>query len=333
MRVLLMALLLCLTASAWATTINVPDQNLGIEEINQAMEMATSGDTVLVSAGVYDSVRLYVTPVGTRSAVVSMKDGVTLVGRDRADVKIDQGEAEYGILCQNVGRETVIRNLTIRGGLSRGRAPAEDGDGRSLIAGIVCLDGASPTIDQVTINNTSTGIVVRSDSSPSAPFVTRVVIARGDHHGVYVYGNGDSPAVIDHTTIVDNFDYGIYVFDGTTEITSTNITHSGKSGIKTYLATPVVSYCNLYWNDTTSDDPQNYSGMSDATGVDGNVSIEPYYCDFTGAAGYDYHVCYTSDIVSLGDGGTPIGAYGGGCTNCVAPVQRATWGAIKALYR
>ncbi len=333
MRALLIVLFLCLAASAWSATITVPNVDLEISEINQAMQLASAGDTVLVSAGVYDSVRAYLTPLGLRTAIVNMKDGVTLLGRDRKDVKIDQRDAEYGVLCLNVGPETVISTLTIRGGTSRGGGPLDDGDGRSLIAGIACVEGASPTIDRVTISNTSTGLVVRSDSSPSAPELTNVIIARGDHHGVYIYENGESPVVLDHCTIVDNFDNGVYVFGGSVEITNTNITHQMKSGIKAYLASPLVSYCNLFWNDSESTPPENYSGMADMTGIDGNVSMEPYYCDFTGSAGYDYHVCYASDIVTLGEGGTPIGAYGGGCTNCVAPVQAASWGAIKAMFR
>ncbi len=42
------------------------------------------------------------------------------------------------------------------------------------------------------------------------------------------------------------------------------------------------------------DGPLNYGGsLDDLTGVDGNISAEPYYCDFFGTAGYDYHVCAT----------------------------------------
>lgn len=333
MRVLLMALFVCLAATAWAHTITVPNVALGITEINQAMDRASAGDTVLVSAGVYDSVRLYATPIGVRTAVVNMKNGVTLLGRDRKDVKIDQTDAEYGILCLDVGPGTVISTLTIRGGIARSGVGENDGDGRSLIAGIACVDGASPTISRVTISTGSTGMVVRSSDTPSAPTVSYCIIARGDHHGIYVYGNGGSPAVIDHTTIVDNFDNGVYVFDGAAEITNSSITHNGKSGVKAYLSEPLVSYCNLYWNDADGTPPANYSGMSDMTGVDGNVSTEPYYCDFTGSAGYDYHVCYASDVITLGEGGSPIGAYGGGCTNCVAPVRAASWGSIKAMFR
>ena len=71
----------------------------------------------------------------------------------------------------------------------------------------------------------------------------------------------------------------------------------------------------------------------DLTGVDGNVSMEPFYCDYTGDAGYDYQVCFASDLIGLGAGGSNIGAWGGGCTDCVSPIRRASWGAIKALFR
>ena len=67
--------------------------------------------------------------------------------------------------------------------------------------------------------------------------------------------------------------------------------------------------------------------------MDGNVSMEPFYCDYTGAAGYDYQVCFASDLIGLGAGGSNIGAWGGGCSDCVSPIRRASWGAIKALFR
>lgn len=333
MRTLLVVLVVCLAATAWAGTYNVPDEDLGITQINQAMEMASAGDTVLVSAGVYDSVRTYTTPLGVRRAVVSMKDGVTLMGRDRDDVKVDQTGAEYGILCLNVGPGTVIENLTIRGGIRRRWSEGEDGDGRGLIAGIACVDGASPTITDVTIEGVSTGVVVRSQETPSAPVLSGMEIARCDHHGIYVYRNGASPVIVSNTTIVENFDSGMYVFDGAADVSNTNITHNGSNGIRVYLSSPTVRYCNVYWNDEGGTPPENYGGMTDVTGTDGNVSLEPYYCDFTGAAGFDYHVCVASDILTLGEGGTYIGAWGAGCTNCESPVEFTSWGSIKAMYK
>jgi hypothetical protein len=185
----------------------------------------------------------------------------------------------------------------------------------------------------------ATGVFIRSDAGPSSPDLSYLEIARNGHHGIYVYMNGETPATVDHCTLVDNFDHGVYVFDGTIELTNTNITHNGKNGIRAYLSTPSVSYCNVFMNpwapDQTPVPPiENYAGMDDLTGIDGNVSVEPYYCGFSGTGGgYDYQVCLTSDILTLGEGGTYIGAWDGACSDCVAPVEFTSWGAIKALYK
>lgn len=333
MRALLVVLALCMATAAWAETYPVPDAGLGITEICEAMDLASVGDTVLVRRGVFDSVRNYVTPLGVKTAIVAMKDGVTLIGVDRDDAEIDQTDAEYGILCIDVGPTTIIENLTVMASIGRGRGTDDAGDGRNLVAGIACLEGASPTVRDVTIEDVSTGIVVRSEGSPSAPTIEGTILARGGHQGIFVYMNGPSPVVLDHVTIVENFDHGIYVYDGAVDVSSANITHNEKNGIRGYFATVTVQYSNLFRNDMQSDEPANYFGMADLTGTNGNVSLEPYYCDFTGQFGYDYHVCQASDIVSLGEGGTFIGALGGACSECISPVERATWGAIKALYR
>jgi hypothetical protein len=333
MRLLLVFLCVGLAAMAWAETYEV-GPSLELKNIFAAMELASAGDTVLVRAGVYDSVRFYDTPLGRRSAIVSMRDGVTLLGIDRDDVRIDQSESEYGVLCVEVGPTTVIDNLTVLGTVGRARVPEEDGDGRALVAGIACVEGASPTITDVTVKGVSTGVVVRSDASSSAPTLSGVEVARCDHHGVYVYNNGPTPVVLDHVTIVGNFDNGIYVYQGEADLSNCNVTHNGKSGIKAYQSEPLVTYCNLFWNDAKSDVPENYSGMDDLTGIDGNVSEEPFYCDYYGNAGYDYHLCFTANLLTMGEGGTPIGAWGGGCTDCVeTPVRMTSWGAIKALFR
>jgi hypothetical protein len=341
MRFVLLTLLVgALVVSAGAVTIVVPDEDLGIVDIQQAVFMAEAGDTVLVMSGVYDSVRSFETPLGRREAVVSITSDIVLLGEDRGAVRINYEEAEYGIICQNVGPDALISNLTVLGGGLSGRRDDGGGDDRILAAGICCVDAASPTIRDVDIENGATGIVVRTGpgSADSAPLLEGVVVARGSHHGLYVYENGSTPIVVDRCTFVDNFDYGIYVSGGTVEISNTAVTHNGKPGIYGYLATPVVRYCNVYWNDQMFPDPGtgpvNYGGtLDDLTGVDGNISAEPYYCDFFGSAGYDYHVCPTSPNDGAGEGGVTIGAFDAVVCDCVSPVEATTWGAIKALYR
>jgi len=343
MRLVLLALLVgALAAPAGAVRFTVPDVDLGIVDIQQAVSMADAGDTVYVMGGTYDSVHSFETPLGRRDAIVSLTSDIVLLGDDRGAVRIDYEMAEYGILCQNVGPDALISNLSILGGESRDKGLVDDGDGRLLAAGIICLDAASPTIRDVDIENGATGIVVRTQpgSGDSAPYLEGVVVARGSHHGLYVYENGTLPVVVDRCTFVDNFDYGVYLYGGSTEISNSAVTHNGKNGVYTYLATALVVYCNVYWNDQMfpgPEGPEEYGGaMDDLTGIDGNISEEAYYCDYFGTAGYDYHVCLSdppSPHYQAGQGGVTIGALDAACAGCQSPVEATTWGAIKALYR
>ena len=349
MRFVLLTLLISLlAAAAGAVTITVPDEELGITAIQQAVVLADAGDTVLVMSGTYDSVHSFNTPLGVRDAIVGISSDIFLLGADGSDVEIDHTDAEYGILLQNVSRSMLISNVTIVGGDSRDKGLMDDGDGRNIAAGICCLDAASPTVTDVSIENSATGIVVRTEggSADSAPMFERVVVARGSHHGIFIYHNGAQPVIIERCTLVDNFDYGVYVGGGNAEIHNTAVTNNGKYGIHAYIATPTISYCNVYCNDRMFPDPggpQNYGGsLDDLEGLYGNISYEPWYCDFFGTAGYDYHVCVSDSMsphIGAGEGGVTIGALDGVCTGCESTgcepslVEPTTWGAIKAMYR
>jgi hypothetical protein len=290
-------------------------------------------DTVLLMPDRYDSVSTFVTVYGVKTAIAGLREGVTLRGADREDVILDQLEAEYGVLAQDVGAGAVLENLTITGGGGRDRGRVED-DARNLVAGIICLDGGSPTIRDVSIERAATGIVVNTLHGEAAPTIDGVVIARGSHHGIYIQENGSTPVEISSTTIVDNFDMGIYVYDGSATIANTCITHNRLFGIKSYLVVPPVENCNLFLNDHESDEPQQYGGnITDQTGINGNISEEPFYCDFFGDLGYIYYVCAASPNIPPQSAVGQIGAFGAGCEDCESPVDDVSWGAIKALYR
>ena len=340
MRFVLLALLCGLmAAAAGAVTYEVPDEDLGIVAIQQAVILADPGDTVLVMSGTYDSVHTVITPLGVRNAIVSLDKDIVLMCAERGDAVVSHAAAEYGIVCIDVSRAALIANLTIvGGGGSRDQGLVDDGDGRFLTAGIACFDAASPTIRDVDIEQDATGVVIRTNSADSAPLIEGVVVARGTHHGVYVYDNGATPVIIDRCTFVDNFDYGIYVSGGTVDISNCAITHNGKYGVKAYLSDPDISYCNVYWNDRMFPDggigPLEYGGsLDDLTGIDGNISAEPFYCDFIGTSGYSYSVCDDSPHAEGGEGGVTIGARPIAGCECVSPVEHTSWGAIKALYR
>jgi hypothetical protein len=334
MRSLLAILMIAIVAAiAAADVIHVPNAEEGLNCIQDGINLAAVGDTVLIHGGVYDSVHFVdETPLGRRSAICIAKDGVTIRGIDRDDVMIDHTLADFGVLCLDVGSSSQIKNLTILGGVAKGMDLGDDeGDGRDLRAGIACLESASPTVRHVTIEESSTGIMCRTDCAPT---IEESEIVRSSHHAIYIYENGTSPVVIDQVTLVANFDHGVKMFGGSATITSSSITHNHKSGIYAWNSNVTIEYCNLYWNDYNSDPAENYGGdLSDLTGTGGNISEEPFYCDYTGSAGYDYHVCFLSPNIGGGAGGVNIGAWGGGCSDCVSPVEVISWGAIKALYR
>ncbi len=337
MRCLMVFLIVGLLAAVgMADVIEVPDEENDIESIQQGLNLASAGDTVLVYAGVYDSVHFFQTPIGTKTAVCQLKDGVTIRGIDRDDVVIDHTDADYGILCMDVGSGAQVKALTVVGGVTVRQDEIPAGDGRDLRAGIACIENASPVFRYVTIEESSTGLVCRDNCAPT---LESCVIARGGHHGVYAYGNGTTPLMLDRVTIVGNFDYGVYVFNGAADVVNSCITNNHKSGVYAYLSTVDVEHCNVYWNDYISTDFLNYGGsLGDQTGLNGNISDEPFYCDFVGDVGYDYQVCFTSPNVGAGTTGSDIGADTSGlgvgsCNDCVSLVREVTWGSIKALYR
>ena len=169
MRSLLAILMIAIVAAiAAAEVFHVPDEELGLNCIQDGINLAAVGDTVLLHGGTYDSVHFAATPLGQRSAICIAKNGVTIRGIDRDDVVIDHTLADFGVLCIDVGSSSQIKNLTILGGVAKGMDLGDDeGDGRDLRAGIACLESASPTVRYVTIEESSTGIVCRTDSAPT----------------------------------------------------------------------------------------------------------------------------------------------------------------------
>ena len=95
---------------------------------------------------------------------------------------------------------------------------------------------------------------------------------------------------------------------------SDNESASNGGGIAGYVAT--VSHCNAYDNV-----PDNYAGMTDPTGTNGNISVDPLYLDTSSpyAMQWDLHLDVGSPLIDAGDpslldpDGSPsdIGAFGG----------------------
>jgi predicted outer membrane repeat protein len=86
-----------------------------------------------------------------------------------------------------------------------------------------------------------------------------------------------------------------------------------------------LSCCDVYGNA----DGDWVDCIADQYGVDGNFSEDPLFCDMTND---DFTLAANSPCLSGGnDCGELIGAHGWGCEE--SPVEPASWGSIKAMFR
>ncbi len=98
------------------------------------------------------------------------------------------------------------------------------------------------------------------------------------------------------------------------------------------LNQPNIRYCCV-WNDDDRNLDAEYSrGCADRTGIQGNLKVDPRFCDPTGP-----HPQVSVDNFSFtrgaGEGGVDMGAHPGSADCTIVSMERTTWGQIKSLYR
>lgn len=138
--------------------------------------------------------------------------------------------------------------------------------------------------------------------------------------GIYINANKSKPSLIHNNTIVGNtggIGLGVYCHADSNLVVRNNIVASNHAvlpwykGGGVYLSSPytMVSCCDVFRNDGG-----NYNGVGDITGINGNISSDPLFCD---AHNGDYSLHAESPCLS---GTYPngyhcgiIGAYALGC--------------------
>lgn len=171
-----------------------------------------------------------------------------------------------------------------------------------------------------------------------AQFLDNVVFGNSaDGNGGGIRIEGAAPTIAS-TTVVDNVagqGSGIFITSGATPQFSRVIVafNRGSGGVycEDMLSTPTFGCMNVFGNEG-----EQYGGQcADPTGENGNISVDPLFC----APGEDdYGLC---DDSPCAPGNHPdawdcglIGALGATCGHdCGTPVEAATWGSIKALFR
>jgi parallel beta-helix repeat protein len=162
-------------------------------------------------------------------------------------------------------------------------------------------EGSNPiiTLNKITNNDSSNGAGIASFNL-SAARITNNLIAENIGYGIHCRGSS-SPQIISNT-IVNNIRAisggGIYcTYDANPLIVNNLIIQNGQSyGLSAaYDSLPIVKYNNVWGNNIS-----NYGrDLTDQTGINGNISIDPNFADTE-----LFHLRPTSPCRDTGDPGT-----------------------------
>jgi len=200
-------------------------------------------------------------------------------------------------------------------------------------------------------DNTGTGhgggIFVHSYSEITASQLTVAGNSAGQGGGIYLtshaVGSLTNAAVLDNEVTVNGGGIGVHesTLDVTNGVSSGNVADGDGGGLWANLSTVTLRNTSIDGNtasgagggilstastvtatygNVADNSPDEYSGMTDPTGVDGNLSVSPVYLDVTDADAtlWDLHLALTSPLIDAGapnlhdpDGGnSDIGIYG-----------------------
>jgi hypothetical protein len=364
MRVALVALTLTIAVVCGATIINV---NPG-ESIQAAITSASPRDTVLMANGYYDQAGIQMKPGVTLTSVGGDTSSVIISATSEFDCVlyiVDCGDTTHlsgftlsngfgtnggGISMSN--SSPVIQNVRVYGCMAdygggiclTNSSPTLTNclldENLAFVCGgnLACNDGSDPDIAACTLMHGSTGGNGASMScDDSSPTITETSVCAGSAAGLgdgIFCTNGAAPTLTNVTFMecqTWNDGQCVYLEDSAAPtflnccFTSSGLlTPSLIHGADGTIA-PTFTNCNVWGFNS----PPLYSGtISNQTGSNYNINADPLYCENT--------YCHAwVDAASLhlpdnNDSGVLIGRYGEGCDS---PVEAASWGAIKAMYR
>ncbi len=276
-RVLSMVLLFCISSVSLSAAVWIVDDNLprDYRYIQDAIDAASSGDTIVVKTGYYPE-------------TITLKSGVKIFGEGYETTWLNGGNSGTVVTATNV-TNAQIDGLAIYG------APNDYGiniDGGSLIVsncwvignedGILIWDNSSATIRNNLIESNGDsenghvdyGIVCLH----STPLITNNLI-RTNEVGIYMAWPDSAGAKIINNTIVSNDSDGIWCYQEAHAIIKNNIIAYNGLGITAiYNAVPIISY-NDVWDNAWGNYESQTGGVA-APGP-GDISEDPQFVDLS----------------------------------------------------
>jgi hypothetical protein len=333
-------LLIALAVTAGATTYVVDIGGGGdYTNIKSAMLMASPGDTILVEPGTYTG----------PNNVDLLPAGVNLVflanSSPGSPVVLDCGGPNRAIeFSYGEDASTIFHGFTIQ------NADIESNGGGMRIA------DSSPRIENCTFTdchawNGGAVAVYRSDTTfDGCTFTGNTADYRGG--GAYVYeSTSDFTGCLFDDNSLTSTPQGagaLHLQSGTNTVTDCTLVENTYHQITVYGVNSSVFISNC----VIADSPD---GVSIGVNADGNgfathcilygnalgdepacshsenMYVDPLFCD---AEADDYTLCEDSPALAANNPWIEdAGAFGAACPACGSPVEDATWGAVKALFR
>lgn len=320
--------------------------------IQEGINAASEGDSVIVRPGMYRG------PGNRNLSFGGTNVTLTTLGNVETTI-IDCEGQERAFFLSNTGEDTtcIIRGFTIR----NGHSPTSHGGG-------IFASEASVSVEQCVIEDCSApgsggGVYFGDNTRQGRPIIKDSVIkdcqaeSRG---GGLMVTHGSAKIIgctfIRNSTTGDNDEsqggggvccHMIYemtpiascTFVGNSSVLNGSAVHS-YGALDVYVRTDVIAFSegaqaltaggggyamidyNIFYANPGGDYPGEHPD---------NLILDPLFCDFYAD---DFTVCSNSwCLAGVNPWGERVGAYDTDCGNCDSPVEDATWGSIKALWR
>lgn len=214
--------------------------------IQRALDECADGDTVFVDSGVYqeniNTLQKSAHIISTSGSNLTVIDG----GSNSLNVvTLDSNSTLSGFTVQNSGQEN------------------------AFVGGINVIGGTPLITNNVIINNNN-GVICWGSS---APIIQNNLVAQGN--ALVLCQDQSAPRVVNNTLIYGGEGINIVSENATVFARNNIIAYNSRSGGITSVSS--VSAPDIRYNNVWNNQPANYSGIDDLTGIAGNLSVNPLF--------------------------------------------------------